>query len=1695
MSSHAKAVSAGSSKRRTGLGRNRIAFASLLALLACAGIGASAASAKIVHPLKEDFGSAAQPIFANPMSLAVDPVGDDLLVVDAGANEKQQLEIKTTSGAVGGTYQLTFGGQTTGWTGTGTVTCNGGSTTITGVTTTTGALVNREQIKSSPGSCIKPGTAITAFNAGAGTITLSQATENNANSGSVSLSSDLAVSGSPSNPTAAQITTSVREALEGLSSVGAGNVTVTGSGNTSPLFRVVEFKNALGATDVDPIVCDGTGLTGTGPTCAITTTSAGAPNGIKRFNADGTPEDFSALGTNVIDGRLGAGAKACGEEISSCDVTPQGFLSFGTQPNSVQVTVDRSGGVTDGDIFVAIAGQNLVNVFASDGHYLGQLNQYRNFSNETQKINLTGTWASGFDEFELGNLPAGCSASSSGPITFFSGGGAFEEAVRTPLRQLCGGATNIGVHGNNREITFSGEFAGVNIPLLTCTTLSGSGTCGLQATVEGGVPSPTTISACGAAVASSGDLYLGGNGVVQRWASSANPPILADNVFNFVNALTGVSQPCNLAAGTAGSAGFLFASGNSGVSKIDPTTGRREYPVASGSTTAVAVNPADGQVLTVAGNVATEYDASGATEATQSSTLTAASAIQGLAVDGPSGNVYVSRAGSGSVEVFGPPAPTPTPVATAATGISPTQATLNGSVDAEGTTVTSCVFEYGPTTAYGQSKPCEGDIPADFSPHPVSVTISGLNPNGATYHYRIVAANSNGSDQSANRSFATASSVATEPASSVANTTATLNGAVNPVGLPLTECKFEYGTALDYGQSKPCDQALGSIEPDFQSHAVSAALTGLAPNTLYHFRFLAKNSSGTVFGADRTFTTRGAPQIVEPQPTEVGQTRATLQARINPSGLSATYHFEWGPAGSNPNRIPADHELFVGSGSELVLVSSELTGLQPASQYQFRVVATNADGTAVSEAQRLETMNANGLPNNRAFELVTPVDKGPAGSVNSGFHNQAGVGAAADGESFLWPLQNGMPGTTAGGWLRLKANRGPDGWTSTQVSSPSLIALPENPTGEIVPPSTMLSRSPDNTCGTLQTFNPLTPDTSATSVELGVNNLYLWRESGDGKVEYRLITDRLPLNPDTAGSIRFYGTVENDDDCSRVYFDSDYKWIANSSGLYEWEASTGALRDAGVRPDGSVGPNLPGLTPPAVFGGEVDSRGTAHWNAVSPSGSHFFFTAISNAGPDSGKAAVFMREDGGESVVDISQSQTAVPTGYARYEAASPDGGKAIFAANYGIAATSSAGPTNGNCDGSSSFNSTKPIEKIPCDLYVYDVETGALTDISADPNPADPIGAAVQGVVAVDEDGSHIYFAALGQLVPGKGRTYAENIAGSGSVNVYLSANGQLTYVTNVTRQVKEVDQLYNGMLMRGIVRAKTNADGTRLLFRSADRQNWYDNGGGAVAYLFDADTRRILCVSCRPDGQATALGASGDLQIDGQALLTFGPRGGPRGQLSADGSRVFFTSTDALAPGAEQGRPNVYEWEEGQVSFLAVAERAGAGGFIPDLAAFLGMSTDGSTAFLATNRKLAPQDRDLIPDVYAVRENGGFPFSEPPPACQVDEAVPLESNQVYCQGERSVASDVGTPASSSFEGAGNPRAVAAGGSNRCIRLARRAQKLAKRAKALRGRASNPQARRRAVRATKGARRSSRAAKRCRQRARQANNDRGGNR
>ena len=181
----------------------------------------------------------------------------------------------------------------------------------------------------------------------------------------------------------------------------------------------------------------------------------------------------------------------------------------------------------------------------------------------------------------------------------------------------------------------------------------------------------------------------------------------------------------------------------------------------------------------------------------------------------------------------------------------------------------------------------------------------------------------------------------TEAAAPVEPTTATLNGTVNPEGVA-TKYHYEWGTEPTYGSSTP-EQDAGS-----GSSAVPAPaeLTGLVPNTLYHYRLIGSNASGSIVGEDARFTSAAAPPVVDGSAafaTPITPTTARVHATVNPEHSSTTFVIEYGTTaayGSTAPEAPGE----VGSANGDTAVATALTGLQPGTLYHYRASAENGTG-------------------------------------------------------------------------------------------------------------------------------------------------------------------------------------------------------------------------------------------------------------------------------------------------------------------------------------------------------------------------------------------------------------------------------------------------------------------------------------------------------------------------------------------------------------------------------------------------------------------------------------------------------------------------------------------------------------------------------------------------------------------------------
>lgn len=115
-----------------------------------------------------------------------------------------------------------------------------------------------------------------------------------------------------------------------------------------------------------------------------------------------------------------------------------------------------------------------------------------------------------------------------------------------------------------------------------------------------------------------------------------------------------------------------------------------------------------------------------------------------------------------------------------------------------------------------------------------------------------------------------APSVETDPATDILNTSAILNGTVNPNGFACS-VYFQWGLDLSYGDQTP-PQVAGSGIVDL---SFDDLIESLSQNTTYHFRAAATNGEFTIFGGDMEFTTSGGSGPTDPAPCSLFETDNT----------------------------------------------------------------------------------------------------------------------------------------------------------------------------------------------------------------------------------------------------------------------------------------------------------------------------------------------------------------------------------------------------------------------------------------------------------------------------------------------------------------------------------------------------------------------------------------------------------------------------------------------------------------------------------------------------------------------------------------------------------------------------------------------------------------------------------------------------
>jgi len=376
-----------------------------------------------------------------------------------------------------------------------------------------------------------------------------------------------------------------------------------------------------------------------------------------------------------------------------------------------------------------------------------------------------------------------------------------------------------------------------------------------------------------------------------------------------------------------------------------------------------------------------------------------------------------------------------------ATSIGQTGATLNGSVNPNGSSTTG-YFQYGTTTAYGSSTTSQSEG-AGTSNVALTQTVTGL-MCGTLYHYRAVGVSSSGTTNGNDTTFTTSTCTSTPPtvttssATSIGQTGATLNGTVNAKNTSTT-VTFQYGMTTSYGTTTT---ALQSPVAGGTNTSVSVVLGGLIANTTYHFRVVGTNAGGTSNGGDLMFTTAASGAgVLSINPATPAAFAGTQGGPFSPSSVTYTLSNTGGASinwtassGSWYTVTPTNGSLSAGANTQVTVSINNSANSLAAGAWQGTVSIANTTNGSGNATRTVDLT----ITNSVTIAIPIAVDQ-PSWIIthggNANWTGQAstthdGVNAAKSGlitNSQLTSFQTTVSGAGSGSfWRKVSSEAGYD---------------------------------------------------------------------------------------------------------------------------------------------------------------------------------------------------------------------------------------------------------------------------------------------------------------------------------------------------------------------------------------------------------------------------------------------------------------------------------------------------------------------------------------------------------------------------------------------------------------------------------------------------------------------------------------------
>src|ERR1035441_3681813 len=812
--------------------------------------------------------------------------------------------------------------------------------------------------------------------------------------------------------------------------------------------------------------------------------------------------------------------------------------------------------------------------------------------------------------------------------------------------------------------------------------------------------------------------------------------------------------------------------------------------------------------------------------------------------------------------------------------------------------------------------------------------------------------------------------------------------------------------------------------------------------------------------------------------SEVSSSSATLRAEVLPEGVATTYTFIYAKAGESlagagAERLPQGGAS-AGATSLGVPVSVHPQDLAANTAYHFELVVEASGVTSTSEPLSFTTQSAGSafaLPDNRAWELVTPPNKHGAGIVpnppEGGLIEASEAGGAITYVSTAPPVEEAQGNRSLQSVQNL-ARRTGSGWTSQDIATPNsvlgrytsgstaeykifsgdLVTALLEPTGETpLPPLTEGAEQTiylrNNTSGV---FTPLVTAENVThGAHFGQENQ---------RVEVR------GASPDLSHVV--FGSPEA--------LTSEVSTVTGEVNLYEWVA--GHLQLVSVLPD-----ERPASEPNGEHQSEGAKLGRENQvvrNAVSNDGSRVIWET---RGGRAREHHLYLRDTATKETIQLDAVQGGTPSTepLPEFQGASADGSRIFFTDAERLTAGSRAEP-------------------FAPELFVAEVTASphlavTVTDLSKDSTES----ATVRGtILGYSEDGSYVYYVAMGRLTPK---------AGSGP-KLYVEHNdGTAWGAPRLLATLSESDESDWNPLGNVSQTSRVSPDGEYLAFMSQESLTGYDNHDihsnepDQEVFLAKFSTGGVRCASCNPSGARPGglLDPTFDSSLEtplvdpaalwaGKTLAASIPawsqvtlrEGFYQPRYLSDSGRLFFDAADGLVPADVNGREDVYQYEpegiaggrcdagtqsQSQVYVRQTEAQADPSGGGPAVAAgcvallsagtshaesvFLDASASGEDAFVLTASQLTTQDIDGAFDIYDAHAcTASSPCPSPtataPPPCVGPET---------CRG--AIGAPLGSEGAASTTVTGNGNIVPLPSAKPQPKPLTRAQKLAKALKA----------------------------------------------